>query len=85
MVLMDTVLQWLLNNRTPSQFIRVAALCHKYIIRQLKGLPTLVPPIEIQVYFNDFVAKAGQSKLTIQQSLDKLELLKKSLMQQYFG
>lgn len=54
-------------------------------MRQLKGLPTLVPPIEIQVYFNDFVAKAGQSKLTIQQSLDKLELLKKSLMQQYFG
>ena len=54
-------------------------------MRQLKGLPTLVPPIEIQVYFNDFVAKAGQSKLTIQQSLDKLEVLKKSLMQQYFG
>ena len=54
-------------------------------MRQLKGLPTLVPPIEIQVYFNDFVAKAGQSKLTIQQSLDKLEALKKALLQQYFG
>lgn len=26
-----------------------------------------------------------QSKLTIQQSLDKLEMLKKALMQQYFG
>ena len=54
-------------------------------MRQLKGLPTLVPPIEIQVIFNDFVAKTGQSKLTIQQSLDKLEILKKALMQQYFG
>lgn len=54
-------------------------------MRQLKGLPTLVPPIEIQVHFNHFAAKIAQSKLKIQQSLDKLELLKKSLMQQYFG
>lgn len=54
-------------------------------MRQLKGLPTLVPPIEIQVHFNDFLAKVGQSKLTIQQSLDKLEILKKALLQKYFG
>lgn len=54
-------------------------------MRQLKGLLTLVPPIEIQVHFNDFLAKARQPKLTIQQSLDKLEILKKALMQQYFG
>ena len=54
-------------------------------MRQLKGLPTLVPPIEIQVHFNDFLAKAGQSKLTIQQSLDKLKTLKKALIQQYWG
>lgn len=54
-------------------------------MRQLKGLPTLVPPIEIQVHFNDFLEKTRQSKLTIQQSLDKLEILKKSLMQKYFG
>ena len=54
-------------------------------MRQLKGLPTLVPPLEIQVHFDDFVEKTGQSKLKIQQSLDKLEMLKKALMQQYFG
>lgn len=54
-------------------------------MRQLKGLPTLVPPLEIQVHFDDFVEKTGQSKLKIQQSLDKLEILKKALMQQYFG
>ncbi len=43
-----------------------------------------VPPIELQEQFAAFVEQTDKSKLTIQQSLDKLELLKKSLMQQYF-
>lgn len=43
------------------------------------------PPIEIQNMFSDFVNRVHQLKLTIQQSLDKLEMLKKALMQQYFG
>ena len=51
-------------------------------IRQLYGI---FPPKEIQDQFAAFVAKIYKSKLTIQQSLDKLEVLKKALMQQYFG
>ena len=43
-----------------------------------------VPPIELQQQFSESVLKMEQTKLTIQQSLDKLELLKKSLMQEYF-
>jgi len=43
-----------------------------------------LPPIEEQNAFAAFVEQVDKSKLTIQQSLDKLELLKKSLMQQYF-
>ena len=35
--------------------------------------------------FTAFVEQTDKSKLAIQQSLDKLELLKKSLMQEYFG
>lgn len=54
-------------------------------MRQLKGLPILVPSQEIQLKFANFVRRVDQSKLTIQQSLDKLEMLKKALMQQYFG
>ena len=54
-------------------------------MRQLKGLPILVPPQEIQLKFANSVRQVDQSKLTIQQSLDKLEVLKKALMQQYFG
>ena len=51
----------------------------------IRKLEILVPPIELQNKFATFVTQADKSKLTIQQSLDKLEVLKKSLMQQYFG
>ena len=46
-------------------------------------IPT--PPLKLQEQFATFVEQTGKSKLTIQQSLDKLEVLKKSLMQEYFG
>jgi type I restriction enzyme S subunit len=54
-------------------------------MKQLRALPVLLPPIGIQEMFADFVAGVERQKLTIQQSLDKLEVLKKSLMQEYFG
>ena len=44
-----------------------------------------LPPIEEQNAFAAFVEQTDKSKLAIQQSLDKLETLKKSLMQKYFG
>ena len=43
------------------------------------------PPVELQKQFAAFVEQTDNSKLAIQQSLDKLELLKKSLTQEYFG
>ena len=43
------------------------------------------PPIEVQKTYYAFVEQTDKSKLAIQQSLDKLETLKKSLMQEYFG
>ena len=41
--------------------------------------------ISLQNEFATFAEQVEKSKLTIQQSLDKLEVLKKALMQQYFG
>ena len=52
---------------------------------KLKQLIVTVPPIELQNKFADFVAQVNKSKLAIQQSLNELETLKKSLMQEYFG
>ena len=42
------------------------------------------PPIEVQKNYYKFVAQTDKSKMAVQQSLNKLELLKKSLMQRYF-
>lgn len=42
-------------------------------------------PVLMQEQFIDFMGRVDKSKLTIQQSLDKLGILKKALMQQYFG
>ena len=48
-------------------------------------LPIIMPPKELQIEFLEFVEQTDKSKLAIQKSLEKLEILKKSLMQQYFG
>ena len=45
----------------------------------------IVPPLELQNRFAAFVAEVDKSKLAVKQSLEKLETLKKSLMQEYFG
>ena len=44
-----------------------------------------LPSIEKQNEFAAFVEQTDKSKLAVQQSLEKLETLKKSLMQKYFG
>lgn len=50
----------------------------------LKSL-VLLPPLDLQQQFLSFIAEVDKSKLAVKQSLEKLETLKKSLMQQYFG
>ena len=45
----------------------------------------MLPPIELQNQFTAFVERVDKQKQTVQQSLEKLELMKKALMQEYFG
>lgn len=45
----------------------------------------IMPPKELQEQFATFVGQTDKSKMAVKQSLEKLETLKKSLMQQYFG
>jgi len=45
----------------------------------------VVPPMEVQNQFSAFVEQIDKSKFEIQKSLEKLETLKKALMQKYFG
>ena len=51
----------------------------------IKNFPVLKPPIELQNDFAAFVERVDQQKQAVQQSLEKLELMKKALMQEYFG
>ena len=51
----------------------------------LENYRVAVPPIELQEQFAAFVEQTDKSKFDLMQSLEKLEMLKKSLMQQYFG
>lgn len=51
----------------------------------IRKLNVLVPPMELQNQFAAFVQAIDQTKSTIQASLDELETLKKSLMQDYWG
>ena len=54
-------------------------------IQKVRQIEMPLPPLEIQNQFTVFVEQTDKSKLTIQQGLDKLEMMKKALMQQYFG
>ena len=45
----------------------------------------MIPPLSLQNDFAAFVERVNQQKQTVQQSLEKLELMKKALMQEYFG
>lgn len=52
---------------------------------RLEKLAIILPPLHLQNDFAALVERVDQQKQTMQQSLEKLELLKKALMQEYFG
>ena len=54
-------------------------------MRQLRGLPTIVPPIEQQLKYVSFSEQVDKSKVKVQKALDETQKLFDSLMQQYFG
>ena len=54
-------------------------------LEQVEEFPIIKPPLLMQNDFATFVERVDQQKQTVQQSLEKLELMKKALMQEYFG
>lgn len=54
-------------------------------VGKCNNLKVLLPPLEPQNQFAAFVERVNQQKQVAQQSLEKLELMKKALMQEYFG
>lgn len=52
---------------------------------EIKKTKIIVPPLSLQNQFAAFVERVDQQKQRVQKSLEKLELMKKALMQEYFG
>ena len=54
-------------------------------MKQLKALAVLLPPLDLQEQFDEFVRQIERVACSIQNYLEQMETLKKALMQQYFG
>lgn len=65
---------------------RVKGIAQKTLnLSEIRKLQLPLPSMEQQEQFAAFVKQIDKSKLAVQQSIDQLETLKKSLMQKYFG
>ena len=54
-------------------------------IAMLKRIQVVVPPVALQKEYAAFIEQLDKSKVTIRKSIEKLELLYKALLQEYFG
>jgi len=50
-----------------------------------KAMRLIMPSLELQNQFADFVEQVDKSKAAVQKALDDTQLLFHSLMQEYFG
>ncbi len=67
-----------------ENYVTGAAL-KRVILKGIKQIPVMLPPIELQNDFEIFVKQVERLKDKVQISLDKTQLLYDSLMQKYFG
>ena len=84
-----TFLSVLLNSEYGKSEMRnkIKTSAGQYTISQdgIGAVKSILPPIKLQTQFAEFVQQTEHTKSIIKQSLEKLETLKKALMQEYFG
>ncbi|WP_302772702.1 restriction endonuclease subunit S [Anaerotignum lactatifermentans] len=78
------------NMRSPYFLEYILQFCNRTNLpkvnrKEVCGFKTPLPPLELQNQFSDFVEQAEKTKTSVKTSLAKLEILKKALMQGYFG
>lgn len=81
-------LENLINSRSVKRQIEkelVGSTQHVLNTTTLANVEVKIPAIKEQQVFAAFVERVDQQKQTVQQSIEKLELMKKALMQEYFG
>ena len=84
-ILNSIFLMYCYKINTSMYMVSGASAQANLLLSKINNTEIYVPNISLQNKFADFVKQTDKSKLEIQKSLDKLEILKKSLMQQYFG
>ena len=78
----------LLNNDNMYTDIRSnmgGAAITRLTIAKLNIIKVILPPLELQKQFADFVTQVNKSKVAIQKSLDEVRVLLDSMNQKYFG
>lgn len=87
-ILPDYLTWWFKFNSDSKAFENIAGakatIAHLPSVK-LKKLLIATPPLPLQQKFVTFVQQVDKVKASVKQSLEKLEMLKKSLMQEYFG
>ena len=83
----STFLLYTLKDRIMTDYSSIASgtTFAELKIFALKKCRVFDVPLAMQNEFAVFIEQTDKSKVDLKQSLDKLELLKKSLMQEYFG
>ena len=74
----ETFVDFIKNKVSGTKMPRVS-------MEELKQFDCILPPIELQNKFADFVKQVNKSKVELQKSIDETQLLFDSLMDKYFG
>lgn len=80
--------QYMLNSDycyEQSQALTKGVANRDLVLSAMAKIQFYLPPVSAQEEFVAFVQRVDRTKAEVKQSLESMELLKKSLMQQYFG
>ena len=81
-------LSYWINSPSGKEFVarmKAGSSQQNFGATSLKLMPVPIPPLELQQSFSVFVQQVDKPRFAILQQIEKLETLKASLMQEYFG
>ena len=81
-------LSYWINSPSGKEFVarmKAGSSQQNFGATSLKLMPVPLPSLELQQEFAAFVSQVDKPRFAIQQQIEKLETLKASLMQEYFG
>ena len=74
-----------IRDRFSAESTGTSGSMYNVSMEKFRAITVPIPPFSLQNEFAVFVECVDQQKQTVQKSLEKLELMKKALMQEYFG